>query len=156
MNASRGGRRRTLGLIAGLALTVLAGKPRTIDAAEATEADALIRELTGSSPLRAGGMRLTIPELADTGFSVPVSVEVESAMTPADFVRSIHILAPRNPRTLAASITLSPLLARAAWNTRMRLSTSQEIVAVAMMSDGSHRVARASVVVTISACIDGT
>ncbi len=153
MNGSQSSRRRTLGLIAGSVLTTLVAKP---GAAQTDAAALLIRELVGKSPLREGPIRLTIPDLADTGFSVPVTVEVESAMTASDFVKNIHLIAPRNPRPLAASITLSPLMARASWSTRMRLGTSQEVVAVAMMSDGSHRMARANVVVTISACIDGT
>ena len=153
MSASRIARRRTLGLIAGSALAAMTTRSKTVDAAEA---DALIRELTGSAPLREGRIRLTVPELADTGLSVPVSVEVESAMTTSDFVKTIHLIAPRNPRPLVASINLSPLMARASWTTRVRLGTSQEVTAIAIMSDGSYRVARADVVVTISACIDGT
>ncbi len=146
------GRRRMLRLIAGSAFATVIAKP----AIAQSDTAALIRELVGKSTLVAGKIRLAIPELADTGFSVPVSVDVESAMTQSDFVKSIHLIAPRNPRPVAASITLSPLMARATWSTRMRLGTSQEVVAVAMMSDGSHRIARADVVVTISACIDGT
>ena len=120
MNHLQSNRRRTLGLIAGSALATLIAKP----VAAQTDSAALIRELVGKSSLREGRegkIRIAIPELADTGFSVPVTVEVESAMTQSDFVKSIHLIAPRNPRPLAASITLSPLMARASWSTRVRL-----------------------------------
>ena len=106
--------------------------------------------------MREGGVRLTIPELADTGFSVPVSIEVESAMTASEYVKSIHLIAPRNPHPLAASVVLSPLLARASWTTRLRLAGSQGVQVIAMLSNGTYRLARAQVVVAVSACIDST
>ncbi|MEP7154672.1 MAG: thiosulfate oxidation carrier protein SoxY, partial [Betaproteobacteria bacterium] len=117
---------------------------------------ALIRSITGSASLKDGRIRLTIPQLADTGFSVPVNIEVDSPMTANDFVKSLHLIAPRNPRPLIASFNLTPLMARATWSTRVRLGGSQEVVAIAMMSDGTYRAARADVVVSVSACIDGT
>lgn len=143
-----------LGLLAATAFAPLMATSR--DAAADADIPALIRELTGSAQLKDGRMRLILPELADTGFSVPVNIEVESAMTEKDFVKSIHLIAPRNPRPLIASINLSPLMARASWNTRVRLGGSQEVVALAIMSDNTYRAARANVVVSVSACIDGT
>ena len=155
MRKSLANRRRTLGLIAGSALTVLTTRLPDAHAA-LTDVEAIIGELTGSSSLREGGIRLTIPELADTGLSVPVSIEVESAMTASEYVKSIHLIAPRNPRPLAASVVLSPLLARASWTTRLRLAGSQEVQAIAVLSNGTYRSVRAQVVVAVSACIDGT
>ncbi len=153
MKPSRPNRRRVLGVIAVVALST---KLPPAGAADTDAASALIRELIGASPLRDGRIRLTIPELADTGHSVPVTIDVDSPMTPGDFVKSIHLVAPRNPRPLAASVFLSPLSGRASFTTRMRLAGEQEVVAIAMLSDGSHCLARAKVVVTVSSCIDGT
>jgi len=124
--------------------------------AAADPALALVVELTGASPLREGRIRLTIPQLADTGHSVPVTIDVESPMTAGDFVKVIHLVAPLNPRPLAASFFMGPLAARASITTRMRLATGQDVVAIAMLSDGTHCLARANVVVTVSSCIDGT
>ena len=147
-------RREMLGLLAGSALVAIASRPR--DASADEDIPALIRGITGSAQLKGGRIRLTIPELADTGFSVPVNIDVDSPMTANDFVKSLHLIAPRNPRPLIASFTLTPLMARATWSTRVRLGGSQEVVAIAMMSDGTYRAARANVVVSVSACIDGT
>lgn len=155
MNPSRSSRRRVLGAIAGSAVAALSANLSRA-ATDADTATALIRELTGVSPLREGRIRLSIPQLADTGHSVPVSVEVESPMTASDYVKGIHLVAPRNPRPLVASLVLSPLSGRAAFTTRIRLAGEQEVVAIAMLSDGSHCLARAKVVVTVSACIDGS
>ncbi|MEO8100994.1 MAG: thiosulfate oxidation carrier protein SoxY [Betaproteobacteria bacterium] len=149
-------RRRVLGLIAGTALLPLVAKSGGAIIAADNDLPALIKRLSGNAKLTEGGIRLTIPELADTGFSVPVSIDVESAMSGSDIVKSIHLIAPRNPRPLVASIALSPLMARASWTTRIRLGGSQEVMAIAVMADGSARAGRADVVVSISACIDGT
>lgn len=156
MNPSRSGRRRALGAIAGSVLAAAGVKLANAAAADADNAAALISELVGAAPLREGRIRLTIPQLADTGHSVPVTIEVDSPMTTGEFVKSIHLIAPRNPRPLAASFFVGPLLAKASISTRMRLAGEQEVVAIAMLSDGSHCVAHTRVVVTVSACIDGT
>jgi sulfur-oxidizing protein SoxY len=153
MKPSRSNRRRVLGM---MAVAALGGRLHGAAAADADPVSALIRDLVGASPLREGRIRLTIPELADTGHSVPVTIDVDSPMTANDFVKSIHLIAPRNPRPLAASVFLSPLSGRASFATRMRLAGEQEVVAIAKLSDGSHCLARANVVVTVSSCIDGT
>lgn len=153
MNPSRSIRRRVLGM---MAVAALGGRLPGAAAADADPALAHIRDLVGASPLREGRIRLTIPELADTGHSVPVAIEVDSPMTASDFVKSIHLIAPRNPRPLAASVMFSPLSGRASFSTRIRLAGEQEVVAIARLSDGSHCLARAKVVVTVSSCIDGT
>ena len=153
MNQSRSNRRRVLGM---MAVAAIGGRLPGAAAADTDPASTLIRDLVGASPLREGGIRLTIPELADTGHSVPVTIDVDSPMTANDFVKSIHLIAPRNPRPLAASVFLSALSGRASFATRMRLAGEQEVVAIAKLSDGSHCLARAKVVVTVSSCIDGT
>ena len=153
MRPSRSNRRRMLGMIA---VATLGARLPSAAAADADITSALIRELIGASPWREGRIRLAIPQLADTGHSVPITIEVDSPMTAADFVKSIHLIAPRNPRPLAASFFLGPLAGRASFTTRMRLAGEQEVVVIAMLSDGSHDLARASVVVTVSSCLDGT
>jgi len=162
MSPSRANRRRALGVMAGSALAAWGVKISRAAAAEADTATALIAELIGSSPLREGregregGIRLTIPALADTGQSVPVTIDVDSPMTANDFVKNIYLIAPRNPRPLVASVFLSPLSGRASFTTRMRLAGEQQVVAIAIRSDGTHCIARAQVVVAVSACLDGT
>ena len=93
-----------------------------------------------------------MPPIAENGNTVPLSVQVESPMTAADHVKSIFILADKNPSPEVASFRLTPALGRAQAETRIRLGTTQDVVAVAEMSDGSVWIARAEVKVTIGGC----
>lgn len=115
---------------------------------------ALVGELTGGAPVGAGRVTIDIPRLADNGHSVPIRVSVESPMTVADHVRSITLLSGRNPRPLMARFRLGPASGRAAVATRVRLNGTQEVLALAQLSDGTYWSARAEVEVTESACLD--
>ena len=92
--------------------------------------------------------------LADNGHSVPVRIVVDSPMTEADYVRRIVILAERNPRPIVATYTLGPHAGRAEVATRIRLADNQEVLAVALMADGSYWMGGAKVLVTELACLD--
>jgi sulfur-oxidizing protein SoxY len=114
----------------------------------------LIREATGGVTPKTGRVKLTLPPLAESGNSVPLKVQVESPMTVADHVKSIHIFSERNPRPVIARFHLGPHSGRAEINTRIRLAGTQQVVAAAVMSDGSCWLGTAEVVVTAAACID--
>jgi sulfur-oxidizing protein SoxY len=51
--------------------------------------------------------------------------------------------------------TLGPRAGKAEVSTRIRMATSQKLVALARMSDGSFWQHSADVVVTLAACIEG-
>jgi sulfur-oxidizing protein SoxY len=102
------------------------------------------------------GMKLVLPILADNGYLVPVSVQVESPMTPEAHVTHIYLLSQRNPATQMAVFHLGPWSGRAEVSTRIRLAGSQMVVAVARLSDASFRYQSVDVIVTDSACVDGT
>jgi sulfur-oxidizing protein SoxY len=102
------------------------------------------------------GMKLVLPILADNGYLVPVSVQVESPMTPEAHVTHIYLLSQRNPATQMAVFHLGPWSGRAEVSTRIRLAGSQMVVAVARLSDASFRYQTVDVIVTDSACVDGT
>ena len=109
---------------------------------------------TGGADAKPGRVKLVIPRLADNGHSVPVEVIVDSAMTPAEHVKSITLLSSRNPRPLMARFHLGPHSGRAEVSTRLRLNGTQEVTAIAQLSDGSYWSATAQVEVTESACLD--
>ena len=81
---------------------------------------------------------------------------VDSPMTATDYVKSIHLYGPRNPRPNMANFYLGPRAGRAQISTRVRLGGSQKVLAVAALSDGTFWSASAEVVVTLSACYDAT
>jgi sulfur-oxidizing protein SoxY len=122
-------------------------------AAAADETDVALRELVGDGRIEEGGITLRVPAVAENGGQVPVTVLVDSPQTAADHVTAIHILATRNPTPGIASFRLTPLLARAEVQTRIRLAEAQRIIVVAQMSDGRVRRADADIRVTTGGCL---
>ena len=122
-------------------------------AATEAELDAAIREQVGDARIVDGGITLRAPVVAENGGQVPVTILVDSPQTAAEHVSAIHLFATRNPTPGVASFRLTPLLARAEVQTRIRLSEEQRIIALAQMSDGSVRRAVAEVRVTMGGCL---
>jgi sulfur-oxidizing protein SoxY len=116
----------------------------------------LVRQVTGGAPVRPGRVTVDTPRLADNGHSVPLRVSVESPMTATDYVRSITLLSERNPRPIMATFYLCPKAGRAEVVTRVRLNSTQRLLAVAQLSDGSYWSGNAEVEVTESACLDAS
>ncbi len=125
-------------------------------AAEASpeSAAAALKAIRGEAPVREGKVTLDIPPIAENGNSVPLTVSVESPMSAAEHVRSIHILTEENPLPNVAHIYLGPRAGKAQVSTRIRLSKSQKVIAVAALSDGSFWSGSAEVVITLAACVE--
>lgn len=123
-------------------------------AAEAADplADA-IREQVGDAAIEEGGITLRAPAVAENGGQVPVTVLVDSPQTAESHVTAIHLFATRNPTPGIASFRLTPLLARAEVQARIRLAEEQRVVAVAQFSDGRVRRAAAEVRVSTGGCL---
>lgn len=119
------------------------------------DAGAAIKAIAGDRTITAGRVKLTLPELAENGNVVSTVVEVDSPMTSADHVKTIHIIASKNPLSNVAHFHLGPRAGRARVQTNIRLATTQTVTALAEMSDGSLWSGTATVLVTLSACIDG-
>ena len=116
----------------------------------------LVPKATGGSSVRAGRVTVDVPALADNGHAVPVRIVVQSPMRQDDHVRSITLLSDRNPRPVILKAWLGLRAGRAELATRVRLNGTQRIVALAEMSDGTWWSGQADVVVTESACLDGS
>lgn len=143
--------RRTL-LAAGALLAFAVRPARAAPDAALTDA---IRAWAGSASPREGRVVLEVASLVENGNTVPVTVRVTSPMTAADHVREIVIFNERNPQRDVARFHLSPLNGRADVSTRIRLATSQHLIALARMNDGSVWQHTVQVVVTLAACIEG-
>lgn len=113
-----------------------------------------IRRVAGAAPITPGRVTLELPPLVENGNTVPLAVSVESPMTEADHVRAIHVFTEKNPQPDVAAFRLGPRAGRASVATRIRLADTQTVVAIAELSDGSFWSARASVVVTLAACLE--
>jgi len=129
--------------------------PALMDAARAQDQlDPDVWAITNGAPVKAGKVKLELPQLADNGNSVPMKVSVDSPMTTADHVKSIHLFSGRNPVPRMASFYLGPNAGKAEVISRVRLAGSQRVTAIAQLSDGSFWSDSAQVVVTLSACLD--
>ena len=121
----------------------------------ADEADLLrVRtDLFGDRPIQEGRVTVKLPPIAENGHSVPLSVNVDSPMTDDDYVKQIAILSPRNTLPLIGQFHLTPFSGKAQVSTRIRMSGTQAIQAVAEMSDGSLWAGSTETVVTLAACV---
>ena len=144
-------RRRSLLLASGgVAASVLWVRTAT---ATPEAMQAAVLRFTGGAQLRTGRISLDISPLVENGNTVPLSVLVDSPMTAADHVAAIHVLATRNPTPGVATFRLTPLLARAEVQTRIRLAEDQRVIVLAQHSDGRVRRAVAEVRVTTGGCL---
>lgn len=121
---------------------------------QAAGIDELVQAATRGAPARKGRVKLELPVLADNGNSVAMKVSVASPMSASDHVKSVRLLSERNPVRDMATFHLGPRAGRAEIASRVRLAGSQNVVAVAEMSDGSFWYDVANVIVTLSACLD--
>ena len=114
-----------------------------------------VAEFAAGQPVQSGRVRLEIAPLVDNGNVVPLRVTVASPMTPADHVREIAVFNEKNPQRDVVRFTLGPRAGRADVATRIRLATSQQLVALARLNDGSVWSDQVDVVVVLAACIEG-
>ena len=123
-------------------------------AALATPEDvsASIAEIFGGVQPQPGKITLTVPEIAENGNTVPISVFVDSTMTGDDLVESVTIFADGNPSPLVAAFRFSVLSGVAEATTRIRLARTQNVIAVVKMADGSVFIDSREVKVTIGGC----
>jgi sulfur-oxidizing protein SoxY len=134
-------RRKVLAIGTGVfAASAMAGLP-----AFASLTDDAIAELTGGAAVGEGVITVTAPEIAENGNTVPISVDAPGAV-------AVTIYADGNPTPSVATFKFGPLSASRSASTRIRLASTQNVVAVAEMEDGSFQMAKANVKVTIGGC----
>ena len=115
---------------------------------------AAINDVVKGAVVGQGRVKLDVPPLVENGNTVPLTVSVESPMTAAQHVVSIHIFNEKNPQPNVANFHLGPRAGRAQVSTRIRLADTQTLIAIAKLSDGTFWSASADVVVTLAACTE--
>lgn len=145
-------RRHVLAGSAGLGAWVLL-RP-ALAAAAKDDLTAYVSAFAGGAKISRGKVKLDIAELVDNGNVVPITVSVDSPMNATDHVKSIAVFNEKNPQREVAKFTLGPRYGKASVSTRIRLATTQKLVAVAQMSDGSYWSDTVDVIVTLAACIE--
>jgi sulfur-oxidizing protein SoxY len=144
-------RRDALALGLGAAAAMAVGGAGT-SAFAANDANELIQKFTGGKKPTESLVKLDIPEIAENGATVPMTVSVDSPMTEQAHVKELLILADENPRAAVATFRFSPLGGVAEVNTRIRLGGTQHVIAIAKMNDGSVYMASKPIKVTIGGC----
>jgi sulfur-oxidizing protein SoxY len=109
-----------------------------------------IRKFTGGKQPVAGRIRLELPELAENGNTVSMSIAVDAP--PGDVhVEEILVVAPANPNARVVRFRFSAMSVPQA-ATRIRLAETQSVIAVAKLSDGTFLSATRQIKVTIGGC----
>jgi sulfur-oxidizing protein SoxY len=137
-------RRQALALGAGAMGAVALGAPQALAKNDSEET---IKKFTGGKTPVQGKIKLDLPEIAENGNTVPMTVTVEQS-----HVTDVLVLASENPRSGVATFHFSPASGVAEANTRIRLASTQDVIAVAKMNDGSFFMASKQVKVTIGGC----
>ena len=146
---------RRLVLQAGAAAALAQVLVRPASAQDAAAMALAVSQFAAGKEIRRGRVKIDIAKLVDNGNVVPLRVSVESAQTSAEHVTEIGVFNERNPQKDVARFTLGPRAAKADVATRVRLATSQKLIALARMNDGSIWSDTVDVVVVLAACIEG-
>ncbi|WP_315784182.1 MULTISPECIES: thiosulfate oxidation carrier protein SoxY [unclassified Bradyrhizobium] len=132
-----------------VALTVL---PMAANAEPSNDAAEMIKKFTGGKEAVKGKITLDLPEIAENGNTVPLALTVESPMTAENYVKEVLFVADGNPNAGVATLMFTPMSGKAEASIRIRLAQTQNVIAVAKMSDGSLFTERKTVKVTIGGC----
>ena len=104
-----------------------------------------IAAFTGGAEVTEGGVDLTAPEIAENGNTVPIAVSAPGAS-------AIVVIATGNPAPGVVRFDFGPMAGSRSASTRIRLAKTQDVMAIAMMEDGTFRSASSTVKVTIGGC----
>jgi len=115
---------------------------------------ALVAQFAGPQKVREERVKLEIAQLVDNGNVVPMRVTVDSPMTADDHVTEIAVYNEKNPQREVARFQVGPRSGKADVSTRIRLATSQQLVALARMNDGTVWAHKVDVIVVLAACIE--
>jgi sulfur-oxidizing protein SoxY len=132
---------------AGFASTALASSPRSSD-----DAAKLVMQLTGKPATTSDRLHLVMPRTFPNGYTVPLTLAIDSPMTETDHVRHVSVLAPRNPLVEVATFHFVPQRSEPRVSTRIRLAEPQYVLVVAEMNDGTLLMIETWVEVATNGC----
>ncbi len=142
-------RRDILALGAGGAALALSGAAARATPQEAAEA---IAKFTGGKAVEPGRIAIDLPEIAENGNTVPLTITIDSPMTADDHVSDILVVAEANPRPAVVTFHLTPMSGRAEVATRIRLAATENVTVVARTGAGRFISTQKLVKVTVGGC----
>ncbi|MEM7059522.1 MAG: thiosulfate oxidation carrier protein SoxY [Pseudomonadota bacterium] len=134
-------RRETLVLGAAAAAAAL---PKTSQAAPDEEVAQAIQDFTKGAELRTGEIEMSVADIADNGFAVPITVSAPGA-------REIVIIAPGNPIPRLVTFRFGKF-SKPEVSTKIRMAQSQDLMAIAKLADGTFTKTEKWVIVTVGGC----
>ncbi len=113
-----------------------------------------LKRLFGARPMKDGSalVKLDIPLIAENGAVVPVSVEVQSPMTPQNYVKDIYVIADKNRIPVVTHVALAPEAGQAFMGANIRLGETGDVRAIVEQSDGTLLQVKREVKVTVGGC----
>ena len=117
------------------------------------DALALVEKTFGRAGIVSNRVRLTMPSVFPTGYTVPMDIAIDTAMTEDDHVKRRARVRARQSVCWRSSVSIS-CRGRSAprVSTRIRLAKPQFVVAVAEMGDGALLVNKTWVDVATDGC----
>lgn len=112
-----------------------------------------VAELLQGRTAHSSGLKLDIPSVAEDGSAVALSLSFEGQLDAGDRIREVHLFATGNPKPEVMSFRLLSPQALPSFNTRIRLSESQNVIALALSEQGQAWITQKNVRVTISGCL---
>jgi sulfur-oxidizing protein SoxY len=101
------------------------------------DALAFVAKTFGRGATMSSRVQLTMPSVFPTGYTVPMDIAIDTAMTDDDHVRSVRVFAPGNPLLEVAGFNFVVGRSVPRVSTRIRLAKPQFVVAIAEMNDGA-------------------
>jgi sulfur-oxidizing protein SoxY len=118
----------------------------TAPAFEAKNLADAAKALGGGAPTESKDVTVTGPDIAENGAVVPVG-----CATSLPGVKRLLLLVEKNPNVLAAAFDVSDSV-EASFNTRVKMSQSSNVYAVAIMGDGKVFFSGKEIKVTLGGC----
>jgi sulfur-oxidizing protein SoxY len=141
----------TTASVGACALVPIPGGPALATPESLAEA---MREVLGEAEPHKGRIKLDVPVMVDNGNAVSMTVSVDAPRTGPERVESIHVFADGNPLPNVAHFHFGPRAGNPRVSTRIRLATSQTVIAVAKLADGSCWSDSVELMVTLAACLE--
>ena len=143
-----------LGVAAAGGLAAMPGTAQAQALGQNESVDEALKRLFGGKPMKDGAasVKLEVPLIAENGAVVPISVSVDSPMTPTNYVKHIYVVADKNRIPVVTRVTLAPEAGRAFMGANIRLGETGDVRAIVEQSDGSLLVVKREVKVTVGGC----
>ena len=112
----------------------------------------ILKDLFGGRPIRKGHLSLDMPAVAEDGRIVPVIIESDLPMTPAGYVKAVHLIVDHNPDPHLAAYYLTPALGSVSLQSRIKMKRTTWVRAILETSGGDVWAAYAHVNVSLNGC----